>query len=64
MAKRPSHPLVRGAHNSSSIIVNACQRGNPILASIKGVAWEFADIVPDYQMGLSTCALFLRCVSR
>ena len=35
------------------------QRGNPLLTHIKGVAWEYADIVPDYQMGLATGALFL-----
>lgn len=56
---RQQHPFVRGAHTSNSILVNARQRGNPVLNSIRGVPWEFADIVPDYQMGLSTCALFL-----
>ncbi|WFC95517.1 ssDNA endonuclease and repair protein rad10 [Malassezia brasiliensis] len=54
------HPLIRGAHASSnSILVNSCQRGNPILQHIKGVAWEYADIVPDYQVGLSSGVLFL-----
>lgn len=54
------HPLIRGAHASSnSILVNSCQRGNPILQHIKSVAWEFADIVPDYQVGLSSGVLFL-----
>lgn len=61
MAGRP-HPLVRGAQSSSSILVNSCQRGNPVLQHIKGVAWEYADIVPDYQVGLSSGVLFLRCV--
>ena len=55
-----SHPLVRGAQSSSSILVNSCQRGNPVLQHIKGVAWEYADIVPDYQVGLSNGVLFLR----
>ncbi|KAI3623785.1 RAD10 [Malassezia furfur] len=54
------HPLIRGAQASSnSILVNSCQRGNPILQHIKGVAWEYADIVPDYQVGLSSGVLFL-----
>ncbi|KAF5276122.1 hypothetical protein FQA39_LY18608 [Lamprigera yunnana] len=42
-----------------SILVNPKQRGNPILKSIRNVPWEFDEIVPDYQMGRTTCALFL-----
>lgn len=57
-----AHPLVRGAKSSSTILVNSCQRGNPVLSHIKGVAWEFADIVPDYQVGVSNGVLFLRYV--
>ncbi|PKI83518.1 ssDNA endonuclease and repair protein rad10 [Malassezia vespertilionis] len=54
------HPLIRGAQTSSaSILVNSCQRGNPILQHIKGVPWEYADIVPDYQVGVSNGVLFL-----
>ena len=30
-----------------------------MLPHIKGVAWEYADIVPDYQVGLSSGVLFL-----
>ncbi|CAH1101465.1 unnamed protein product [Psylliodes chrysocephalus] len=41
------------------ILVNPKQRGNPLLKAIHNVPWEFDDIVPDYQMGLTTCALFL-----
>ncbi len=39
------------------------QEGNPLLKHMKNVRWQWADIVPDYQMGLA-CALFLslRCV--
>ena len=60
-ARARPHPLIRGAHASSNaILVNSCQRGNPILQFIKGVAWEYADIVPDYQVGLSSGVLFLR----
>ncbi|XP_021370970.1 DNA excision repair protein ERCC-1-like isoform X1 [Mizuhopecten yessoensis] len=44
---------------SNALIVNPRQRGNPILKSVRNVAWEFGDIVPDYVMGLSTCALYL-----
>ncbi|XP_033744935.1 DNA excision repair protein ERCC-1-like [Pecten maximus] len=44
---------------SNALIVNPRQRGNPILKSVRNVAWEYGDIVPDYVMGLSTCALYL-----
>lgn len=46
------------------------QRGNPILKFVRSVPWEFGDIVPDYVLGQTTCALFLRqdfflfCASR
>ncbi|RPB13309.1 DNA repair protein rad10, partial [Morchella conica CCBAS932] len=43
----------------SSIIVNTRQKGNPILTYIKNVPWEYGDIVPDYLVGASACALFL-----
>uniref|UniRef100_A0A8C5TPL0 ERCC1-like central domain-containing protein n=1 Tax=Malurus cyaneus samueli TaxID=2593467 RepID=A0A8C5TPL0_9PASS len=36
------------------------QRGNPVLKFIRNVPWEFGDIVPDYVLGQSSCALFLR----
>jgi hypothetical protein len=36
------------------------QKGNPVLKHIRCVPWEYADIIPDYQMGQTCCALFLR----
>lgn len=42
-----------------TLLVNPKQRGNPLLKSVTNVPWEFDDIVPDYQMGATTCALFL-----
>lgn len=47
------------------IIVNcftSCfsQRGNPLLKHIRNVKWTFADVVPDYLLGQSSCALYLR----
>lgn len=36
------------------------QRGNPVLKFVRNVPWEFGDVVPDYVLGQSTCALFLR----
>ncbi|XP_042867036.1 mating-type switching protein swi10-like [Penaeus japonicus] len=41
------------------VIVSSRQRGNPILKSIRNVPWEYGEIVPDYTMGGTTCALFL-----
>lgn len=43
----------------SSIIVAPRQKGNPILNNIKQVPWEYGDILPDYILGVTTCALFL-----
>jgi len=43
----------------SAIIVSPRQKGNPLLNGIKQVPWEYGDIVPDYILGVTTCALFL-----
>ncbi|XP_061697764.1 DNA excision repair protein ERCC-1 isoform X2 [Syngnathoides biaculeatus] len=43
----------------SSIVVSPRQRGNPILKFVRNVPWEFGDVVPDYVLGQTTCALFL-----
>ncbi|XP_029968385.1 DNA excision repair protein ERCC-1 [Salarias fasciatus] len=50
-----SKPLGSG----SSIVVSPRQRGNPILKFVRSVPWEFGDVVPDYVLGQTTCALFL-----
>jgi len=36
------------------------QQGNPVLKHIRNVRWVFGDIVPDYLLGQTTCALYLR----
>jgi DNA excision repair protein ERCC-1 len=51
-------PLAKRA-GPSSIIVSPRQKGNPLLNGIKQVPWEYGDIVPDYILGVTTCALFL-----
>ncbi|KAL0985523.1 hypothetical protein UPYG_G00158000 [Umbra pygmaea] len=51
------HPKQLGSGNS--IIVSPRQRGNPILKFVRSVPWEFGEIVPDYVLGQTTCALFL-----
>uniref|UniRef100_A0A8D3AC68 ERCC1-like central domain-containing protein n=1 Tax=Scophthalmus maximus TaxID=52904 RepID=A0A8D3AC68_SCOMX len=45
--------------SGSSIVVSPRQRGNPILKFVRSVPWEFAEVVPDYVLGHTTCALFL-----
>ncbi|XP_022596123.1 DNA excision repair protein ERCC-1 isoform X1 [Seriola dumerili] len=45
--------------SGSSIVVSPRQRGNPILKFVRSVPWEFGDVVPDYVLGQTTCALFL-----
>ncbi|KAM4609112.1 DNA excision repair protein ERCC-1 isoform 2-T2 [Polymixia lowei] len=50
-------PKLVGSGNS--IIVSPRQRGNPILKYVRSVPWEFGEVVPDYVLGQTTCALFL-----
>ncbi|KAM4561004.1 DNA excision repair protein ERCC-1 [Fundulus diaphanus] len=45
--------------SGNSIVVSPRQRGNPILKFVRSVPWEFGDVVPDYVLGQTTCALFL-----
>ncbi|XP_028992179.1 DNA excision repair protein ERCC-1 [Betta splendens] len=45
--------------SGSSIIVSPRQRGNPILKFVRNVPWEFGEVVPDYVLGQTACALFL-----
>ncbi|NWI32431.1 ERCC1 protein, partial [Sula dactylatra] len=52
-------PVLKPGAKSSSIIVSPRQRGNPVLKFVRNVPWEFGDVVPDYVLGQSTCALFL-----
>ncbi|XP_059198734.1 DNA excision repair protein ERCC-1 [Centropristis striata] len=60
--QRPDPSLSLGPKpvgSGSSIIVSPRQRGNPILKFVRSVPWEFGDVVPDYILGQTTCALFL-----
>ncbi|KAI5117222.1 hypothetical protein M0805_008692 [Coniferiporia weirii] len=52
-------PPVVQPGSGNAIIINPCQRLNPLLECIKNVSKEFGDIVPDFQLGRTTCALFL-----
>ncbi|KAI5106934.1 DNA excision repair protein ERCC-1, partial [Silurus meridionalis] len=51
--------LPQAIGSGNSIIVSPRQRGNPILKFVRSVPWEFAEVVPDYVLGRTTCALFL-----
>lgn len=43
----------------NAILVNARQKGNPVLNGVKNVPWEYGDIQPDFVIGATACALFL-----
>ncbi|XP_056387049.1 DNA excision repair protein ERCC-1 [Hyla sarda] len=43
----------------SCIVVSPRQRGNPLLKHVRNIPWEFGEIVPDYLLGETCCALFL-----
>lgn len=43
----------------NAILVSRRQQGNPVLKCIKNVRWMHADIVPDYILGQTSCALYL-----
>ncbi|KAL0114274.1 hypothetical protein PUN28_011512 [Cardiocondyla obscurior] len=42
-----------------TVLVSPKQKGNPLLKFINNIPWEYSNIVPDYVMGKTTCALFL-----
>ncbi|XP_010464040.1 PREDICTED: DNA excision repair protein ERCC-1 [Camelina sativa] len=43
----------------NAILVSNRQKGNPLLKHIRNVKWVFSDIIPDYVLGQSSCALYL-----
>ncbi|KAI1478071.1 restriction endonuclease type II-like protein [Daldinia eschscholtzii] len=56
---QPTPQALPQRSSGSSILVSPRQKGNPVLASLRSVAWEYSDIPADYGLGLTTCALFL-----
>ncbi|KAI2627021.1 restriction endonuclease type II-like protein [Hypomontagnella submonticulosa] len=56
---QPTPQALPQRSSGSSILVSPRQKGNPVLASLRTVAWEYSDIPADYGLGLTTCALFL-----
>ncbi|KAL6702595.1 ssDNA endonuclease and repair protein rad10 [Coniothyrium glycines] len=57
--QQPKPQALPARSGPSSILVSPRQKGNPILNSVKAVAWEYSDIPADYVVGATTCALFL-----
>ncbi|WZY96337.1 hypothetical protein YC2023_068666 [Brassica napus] len=43
----------------NAILVSNRQKGNPLLKHIRNVKWVFSEIIPDYLLGQTTCALYL-----
>ncbi|KAL8166388.1 hypothetical protein V2J09_007887 [Rumex salicifolius] len=37
----------------------SASKGNPLLKYIRNVRWNFAEIIPDYVLGINSCALYL-----
>ncbi|KLO08867.1 hypothetical protein SCHPADRAFT_981229 [Schizopora paradoxa] len=58
-SKPPVKPPVVQPGSGNAIVINPCQRLNPVLEHIRNVTKEFGDVVPDFQLGRTTCALFL-----
>ncbi|KAF1830611.1 mating-type switching protein swi10 [Decorospora gaudefroyi] len=57
--QQPKPQALPSRSGPSSILVSPRQKGNPILNSVRAVAWEYSDIPADYVVGATTCALFL-----
>ncbi|KAF8135495.1 restriction endonuclease type II-like protein [Boletus edulis] len=55
---REKLPVVQPG-TGNNIIINSNQRLNPVLECIRNVGKEFGDIIPDFQVGRTTCILFL-----
>ncbi|KAI1633242.1 restriction endonuclease type II-like protein [Biscogniauxia mediterranea] len=56
---QPTPQALPQRSSGSSILVSPRQKGNPVLASLRSLPWEYSDIPADYGLGLTTCALFL-----
>ncbi|CAL0300080.1 unnamed protein product [Lupinus luteus] len=52
-------PAPSSSQNRNAILVSNRQKGNPLLKHIRNVKWIFADVVCDYLLGQSSCALYI-----
>lgn len=59
MATKSDVSQAGSTHSSHALIVNPIQVNNPLMRHVRRVPWERGDIVPDFVMGRTTCALFL-----
>ncbi|KAG5244868.1 DNA excision repair protein [Salix suchowensis] len=50
---------VQSNKSRNAILVSHRQKGNPLLNHIRNVRWAFEDVVCDYLLGQSSCALYL-----
>lgn len=58
-AAAPAGAASLSGQNRNAILVSHRQKGNPLLKHIRNVRWVFADVVCDYLLGQSSCALYL-----
>ncbi|CAM0956453.1 unnamed protein product [Alopecurus aequalis] len=52
-------PSTAASQSKNAILVSNRQKGNPLLKHIRNARWTFADIIPDYLIGQSSCALYI-----
>lgn len=57
-SKKLDKSKIASGSKYTHLLVSPKQKGNPLLKFITG-HWEYSDIVPDYIMGKTMCALFL-----
>ncbi|KAL8265987.1 hypothetical protein R6Q59_003331 [Mikania micrantha] len=58
-AANPTGASSSSTLNRNAILVSHRQKGNPLLKHIRNVKWAFSDIVCDYMLGKTSCALYL-----
>lgn len=55
----PGPSNAKDSSKFNTLLVSLKQKGNPLLKFVTNVPWEYSEIVPDYVMGKTSCALFL-----
>ena len=63
------YPWIEGVHcirfeavMSFYFYVVCMQKENPLMKHVRNVPWKVGDIVPDFELGKTACALYLRSV--
>ncbi|KAJ2129053.1 ssDNA endonuclease and repair protein rad10, partial [Coemansia sp. RSA 921] len=58
--RAPLTPTKQARAYTQMVQVNELQRGNPLLSSIRNVRWTYSNtIIPDFEVGRSSCILYL-----